>query len=146
MIFVIGRCRTTNMRKLSKPENTMKNTIQALLALGLLGAASASQAWWGNNGWGNHWNPYDVWDPRYWMEEMENAFDDDWYGPGPYGPYGPYGYGPYGPPPVYGPAYGPGFGPAPYGPPPAYLPPPPAYGPGPRPGFAPPPPPVKPEK
>jgi len=54
----------------------------------------------GNNGWNNNYNPYDEWDPRYWMEEMENAFDGDDYGPG-------YGYGPG---PGYGYAPGPGFG------------------------------------
>ncbi len=31
---------------------------------------------WGN-GFGN-WNPYYVLDPRYWIEEMENMFDNDW--------------------------------------------------------------------
>ena len=76
---------------------------------------------WGGNGWGNDWNPYDEWDPRYWIREMDNEFaDDDYYGPGPYGYGGPNGYGgpgPYGPPPGY---YG---GPGPYGPPPGYAPP-----------------------
>ena len=107
----------------------MKTFIKAFSFLLLMSAAGASQAWWGNNGWGNGWNPYDVWDPRYWMEEMEQAFDDDdWYGP--YGPYGggPYGYGPYGGGPYgYGPGpYGGGpygyspYGGAPYGAPPPY--------------------------
>jgi len=97
---------------------------------------------WGGNGWGNDWNPYDEWDPRYWIREMDNEFADDYDcygcgGPGPYGP--PPGYyggpRPYGPPPGY---YG---GPRPYGPPPGYVPnngprpygPPPGYrGPAPR--------------
>lgn len=40
-------------------------------------------------------NPYDEWDPRYWMEEMESMFndDDDYFG-GPFGGYGmPFGGG-----------------------------------------------------
>ncbi|NNJ92691.1 MAG: hypothetical protein HKP55_13530, partial [Gammaproteobacteria bacterium] len=41
-------------------------------------------------------NPYDEWDPRYWMEEMEQVMDDDDYGYGYGAPYGG-GYGaPYG--------------------------------------------------
>ncbi len=121
----------------------MKAILRLFMALGLLLVATSSFAWggnnsnwgpFGNNGWGNNYNSYDEWDPRYWMEEMENTFDDDGYyggpgnygygGPGPYGPPpgyyggpGPYGYGgsgPYGPPPGY---YG---GPRPYGPPPGY--------------------------
>jgi hypothetical protein len=103
----------------------MKNLMRSLLAVMLLTAATSSFAWFGNNGWGNNgWNRYDVWDPRYWMDEMEDAFDDDddyyyggpygypgyGYGPG-YGGYGP-GYGGYGP--GYG-GYGPGYGYGPYG-------------------------------
>ena len=50
-------------------------------------------------------NPYDEWDPRYWMEEMEQMWNDDNYGGGygmPYGgpmggPMGGYGM-PYGRP------------------------------------------------
>jgi len=128
----------------------MKTILRVALAMSLLLAATGSFAWggnnWGpfgnNNGWGNDYNPYDEWDPRYWMEEMENAFDDDDYYGGPYG-YGgpgPYGYGgpgSYGPPPGY---YGPGpGGPGSYGPPPGYAPNP-NYGPrpyGPPPGYAP---------
>ncbi|GMR01474.1 MAG: hypothetical protein BMS9Abin19_0864 [Gammaproteobacteria bacterium] len=142
----------------------MKAILRLVMALSLLLAATSSFAWggnnsnwgpFGNNGWGNNYNSYDEWDPRYWMEEMENTFDNDGYygGSGPYGPppgySGPYGYGgpgPYGPPPGY---YG---GPGPYGPPPGYGPsngprsygPPPGYGPnngprpyGPPPGYAP---------
>ena len=30
-------------------------------------------------------NPYDEWDPRYWMEEFEQMWDDDDYGYGGYG-------------------------------------------------------------
>lgn len=68
----------------------------------VMGAASNVSAFWGSN---NDWecrgpygdipgcNPYDEWDPRYWMEEMEDAFDDD---DNYYGGYGRgYGY-PYG--------------------------------------------------
>ncbi|WP_198266435.1 hypothetical protein [sulfur-oxidizing endosymbiont of Gigantopelta aegis] len=88
----------------------------------VLGAASNASAFWGNNNdsecygpYGKipNCNPYDEWDPRYWMEEMEDMMDDDddyrgGYGNGngyqqPYGggyqqPYGgyqqPYGYAP----------------------------------------------------
>ena len=77
----------------------MKNLIRSMLALAMLTIATSSFAWWGG---GNNWNPYDEWDPRYWMEEMEDVFDDDddyYYGPYGYpygggygGPYGPYGY------------------------------------------------------
>jgi len=44
-------------------------------------------------------NPYDEWDPRYWMEEFEQMWDDDDYGYGmPFGgPMGGYGM-PYGGP------------------------------------------------
>ena len=122
----------------------MKTIIRLIMAMSLLLAATSGYAWFGNNsGWGgNNWNPYDEWDPRYWMEEMENAFDDDDYyggpgygGPGRYGP--PPGYGGpgrYGPPPGYGGPgrYGPppGYrGPGPYGPPSGYGGPPPGYAP-----------------
>ena len=104
----------------------------------LLGAGNASAFWGSNNDWecrGPYGdipgcNPYDEWDPRYWMEEMEDMWDDDddyRYGGGygnPYGggygnPYGgggygnPYGGGGYGNP--YGGGYGGGYAPAPYG-------------------------------
>ncbi len=121
----------------------MKIILRLFVTLALLLAATSSFAWGGNsnnwgpfggNSWGNN-NPYDEWDPRYWMEEMENVFDDDYYGGGPYGP--PSGYyrgpGPYGPPQGY---YG-GPGPGSYGPPPGYAP---NYGPrsyGPPPGYRP---------
>jgi len=116
----------------------MKTFLRTALAMSLLLAATGSFAWgnnnWGpfsnNNGWGNDYNPYDEWDPRYWMEEMENAFDDDDYNGPPPGYYGPppgYNGGPYGGPP-------PGYTPGPYGPPPGYMPPRPY---GPPPGYAP---------
>lgn len=102
----------------------MRLSIKALFALVLLSSATTSSAWFGNNnGWGNNWNPYDEWDPRYWMEEMENAFDDDDYYGGPYGGGPGYGYGPYGGGPGYGAPYGggPGYGyGAPYGGGPGY--------------------------
>jgi len=60
----------------------------SLLAGLILAAATNASAWWGSN-WG--WNPYDPWDPRYWMEEF---FGGGYYGGGPWG-YGggPWGYG-----------------------------------------------------
>ena len=149
----------------------MKTILRLIMAMSLLLAATSSNAWFGNdngnnnnwgpfggnnnnwgpfggNGWGNNYNPYDEWDPRYWMEEMENAFDSDdgYYGPPPgyYGGSGPYGspqgyYNgprPYGPPPGYAPPQfnGPNSGPRSYGPPPGYRQgPPPGYrGPAPQ--------------
>lgn len=82
-----------------------------------IGAATNASAFWGNN---NNWecmgpfgqipgcNPYDEWDPRYWMEEMEDMWDDDdnYYGGG----YGRYPYGGY----PYGGGYGGGYYPQPY--------------------------------
>ncbi len=115
----------------------MKKRLASTVALSAMLFAGASQAWFGgnnwgpwNNGWDNDYNPYDEWDPRYWMEEMEDMFDDDDYYYGPYGPV-PYGYpAPYG--------YGPGpYGYAPPPPPPGFVPAPPpgpAYG-GPRFGY-----------
>jgi hypothetical protein len=99
----------------------MKAILRLFMAVSLLLAATSSYAWFGNdNGWGgNSWNPYDEWDPRYWMEEMEDIWDDDddYYGGG-YGPgygYGGPGYGYGGPGYGYGgPGYG-GYAPAPYG-------------------------------
>ncbi len=101
----------------------------------ILGAATNATAFWGSD---NDWecrgpygkipdcNPYDEWDPRYWMEEMESFWDDDDdYGRGygaPYGggygnPYGGGGYGaPYGGGGGYGNPYGGGYAPAPAAP------------------------------
>ena len=77
----------------------------------VLGAATNASAFWGGDDdyecYGPYGkipgcNPYDEWDPRYWMEEMEDVFDDDddyRYGGGGYGRgYGGPGYG--------GPGYG----------------------------------------
>ena len=50
-------------------------------------------------------NPYDEWDPRYWMEEFEQTWDDD----DDYMYYGGYGRGPWGMP------YGGGAPMMPYG-------------------------------
>jgi hypothetical protein len=104
----------------------MKAILRLFMAISLLLAATSSYAFFGNDndwgGYGGNWNPYDEWDPRYWMEEMENEWDDDddYYGRG-YGPgygyggpgYGGYGggpgYGGYGGGPGYG-GYGPGYG------------------------------------
>jgi hypothetical protein len=55
----------------------------------ILGIAANASAFWGNNNdsecYGPYGkipdcNPYDEWDPRYWMEEMESMMDDDDYG------------------------------------------------------------------
>jgi len=115
----------------------MKAIFRLALAISLLLAATSSYAWFGNNNrWGGgDWNPYDEWDPRYWMEEMENEWDDDddYYGPG-YGGYGP-GYGGYGPGyGGYGPGYG-GYGPGYGGYGPGYGGYGPGYGYGPGPGY-----------
>ncbi len=117
----------------------MKKLIAASVFSALiLGAGNASAFWGGGNDWecrGPYGdipdcNPYDEWDPRYWMEEMESVWDDDDdnyrggygspYGGGygnPYGGgYGNYGGGygnPYGG--GYGNPYGGGYAPAPYG-------------------------------
>ncbi|MCU7819227.1 MAG: hypothetical protein KZQ57_10275 [gamma proteobacterium symbiont of Lucinoma myriamae] len=71
----------------------------------IMGVASNASAFWSSNDdyecYGPYGkipgcNSYDEWDPRYWMEEMEDMFDDDdddyyrgGYGRGGYGqPYG----------------------------------------------------------
>ncbi|MDX1345049.1 MAG: hypothetical protein R3179_04045 [Sedimenticolaceae bacterium] len=96
----------------------MKTLIKSMMAVSLLAvSASASAFFWDDDDDWKCWgipdcNPYDEWDPRYWMEEMEQAFDDDddyGYGGGPWGrPMMP-GYGGYGMP--YGgyPGYGYGY-------------------------------------
>ena len=96
-----------------------KHVALALFAAITLVAASSASAFWSSNDRGGYWeDEYDEWDPRYWMDEMEDFFDDDdddyrRYGRGGYGP-GPYGGGGYGPMPMpYGGGYGPG--PGPYG-------------------------------
>jgi len=74
----------------------------------VLGAATNASAFWSSDddecygpyGKIPNCNPYDEWDPRYWMEEMEDMMDDDddyyrgGYGRGGYGGYQqPYGGG-----------------------------------------------------
>ena len=101
----------------------MKAILRLSMVVSLLLAATNSYAWffddddWKCRGpFGNipGCNPYDEWDPRYWMEEMEQAFDDDddYYRYGPYGGYDPYGPGYGGYAPGYGgySPYGPGYG------------------------------------
>lgn len=74
-----------------------KRTALSLLAGLLLAAATNASAWWGNN-WG--WNPYDPWDPRYWLEEFFGGSRWGGWGGGPWGygggPWGGYGYPYYG--------------------------------------------------
>ncbi|MCU7799512.1 MAG: hypothetical protein KZQ70_05040, partial [gamma proteobacterium symbiont of Lucinoma myriamae] len=52
----------------------------------IMGVASNASAFWSSNDdyecYGPYGkipgcNSYDEWDPRYWMEEMEDMFDDD---------------------------------------------------------------------
>ena len=92
-------------------------------------ASSASASWFGSDNDNECYGPYgkipgcnsyDEWDPRYWMEEMEDMWDDDddyggGYGRGYGNPYGggygqPYGGGGYGQP------YGGGYAPQQYAP------------------------------
>lgn len=63
-------------------------TVAALAALSM----NTASAFFGNDNkwedpecWNNPYdcNPYDPWDPRYWMEEMESFWDDN--GSGPWG-------------------------------------------------------------
>ena len=75
----------------------MKSTLKLVMAAGLLLSATSSNAffWDDDDDWKCRGpfgeipgcNPYDEWDPRYWMEEMEQEFDDhdDYNGPGGYG-------------------------------------------------------------
>ena len=81
--------------------NAMRKLITNIIALLLFASSGQALAWWGGNGW--DWNPWPVWTPMYWMEEMVG--DDDWYGPYGYGGYGGYPYGGYG-----GYPYGGGYG------------------------------------
>ena len=66
----------------------MKKSLPLTIAsIALIIASSSASAFWGNNNWGNNgynYNPYDPWDPRFWMEEMENFWDNDSYGGGPW--------------------------------------------------------------
>lgn len=70
----------------------MKIKTLLLTLILMFSSVGSVNAFW-NNGWNNswnNWNPYDVWDPRYWMEEMEDMFDDDWWNNN-YSNYGGYG-------------------------------------------------------
>ena len=90
----------------------MRIRLSFLVAGLLLLLSTSANAWWGNNGWGG-WNPYPVWTPMYWAEEI---FDDnDYYGPYGYPGYGypGYAYGGY-PGNVYGGYPGYGYGGYPY--------------------------------
>jgi hypothetical protein len=84
----------------------MKKLFLAIALTAILVTTNANAFWGGNNnGWGGgDYNDWPVWTPMYWMEEMENEFDDNDWGNGGYGG-GPYGYGA---------PYGGGYG-APYG-------------------------------
>jgi len=111
-------------------------SVFSALMLGVAGSASASwfssssDECYGPYGKIPNCNEYDEWDPRYWMEEMEDMFDDDdddyRYGRGYGQPYGggygqPYGGGygqPYGG--GYGQPYGGGYAPQQYAPAPYY--------------------------
>lgn len=105
-------------------------SVFSALLLGL--ASSASASWfssdsnecYGPYGKIPNCNEYDEWDPRYWMEEMEDMFDDDddYYGGG-YGGGRGYGQPYYGggysqpqpqPQPYYGGGYPQQYAPAPY--------------------------------
>jgi len=83
-----------------------KLVVASMFSVFLLGFMSNASAFWGSD---KNWecygpygkvpgcNPYDEWDPRYWMEEMSDMWDDeDDY-------YGGYGRG-------YGMPYGGGYG------------------------------------
>ncbi len=97
----------------------MKKFLSVSIGALLLAASLSASAWWGGDRWGGYgYNDWPVWTPMYWMEEMSDVWDDDYYDDywgGPYGgPWGgPWG-GPYGGPGYYGAPYGGGYG-APYG-------------------------------
>lgn len=86
----------------------MKRLIFAVALIAILVTSNANAFWGGNNN-GYNYNDWPVWTPMYWMEEMENEFDDNgWGGNGWNNGYGrPYGGG-------YGAPYGGGYG-MPYG-------------------------------
>jgi hypothetical protein len=72
----------------------MKKLTLSLLAAAWLSATGSATAWWGGG-----WNPYDPWDPRFWMEEFfgggyYGGYGGPWgYGGGPWGYGGPWNYG-----------------------------------------------------
>jgi hypothetical protein len=98
----------------------MKKLLIAVAMVAMLVSVNANAFWGGNNNNGPYnYNDWPVWTPMYWMEEMENEFDDNnwggnnwggnnWGGNG-YGPSNGGGYGmPYGG--GYGMPYGGGYG------------------------------------
>ena len=96
----------------------MKNIFGISLGALLLASSLSANAWWGGDRWGNGYgyNDWPVFTPMYWMEEMWDSWDDDYYdgyyGGGPWGGYGgPWGGGPG----YYGAPYGGGYYGAPYG-------------------------------
>ncbi|MFP6776405.1 MAG: hypothetical protein VCA13_06550 [PS1 clade bacterium] len=99
--------------------------MKKIIAIALLAFTLGANAFWNNNnnnGWGNNgpwssfsngpwggnngpwgysdngifgFNPYDFWDPRWYMEEMENMmdeFDNNGWGNNGWGNNGPWGY------------------------------------------------------
>jgi hypothetical protein len=78
--------------------------MKKILAFAIMAISLSSNAFWGNNNWNNGYdnnyynnngifgyNSYDFWDPRWYMEEMSDLFDEfdnDWsnngYGNYPY--------------------------------------------------------------
>ena len=52
------------------------------LTIVILTLSLSVSAFWGNNNsrnnqsW-NNWNEYEVWEPRYWVEKMEDIFDNN---------------------------------------------------------------------
>ena len=94
----------------------MKKYLVLPVAMAAAIATSTASAFWGgnNNNYECYYNPYDCnpydeWDPRYWMEEFSDMWDDN-----NYGPWGGYGYRPYGAAPYGMPYYGGAAPAAPY--------------------------------
>jgi|SaaInl4_150m_RNA_FD_contig_81_53745_length_511_multi_13_in_0_out_0_1 hypothetical protein len=86
----------------------MKKLLIAVAMVAMLVSVNANAFWGGNNNGGYNYNDWPVWTPMYWMEEMENEFDDNNWGGNGNGwnnGYGPYNGGGYGMP--YGGGYGP---------------------------------------
>ena len=85
--------------------------MKKMIAIAALAASLSANAFWNNNGYNGYngykdngffgYNPYSVFTPNWFSEEMENMFDEfdggnNYYGPrGNYGPryYGPNRYG-----------------------------------------------------
>ena len=89
----------------------MKKVLSVSIGALLLAASLNASAFWGGDNWGGGgYNDWPVFTPMYWMEEMSDSWDDDYYDGGYYGG-GPWGRGGPG---YYGAPYGGGYG-APYG-------------------------------